>query len=171
MLTGLQGQNTGFVPYSFYQIRSHDLVLGYSYLTGEEEKYTAAPIRSLEVGYARSFITYGGPHGPGAVVYSITQSWALQRDFLMATRAGISTRAWMFSFGLYLAFFTDLKYGNLKFCPEFGIAGPRFKATLGFNLPTIYNRDFADLRYAVFQLTVATNLPLVKKRFDWPREP
>ncbi|MCB0632139.1 MAG: hypothetical protein R2824_20840 [Saprospiraceae bacterium] len=159
------GQETRLPPIPFYQINSHELVLGYTYLGADhQEKYPELPLRLLEFGYARSWMTHGGPHGPFGLIFSATQSWAIHRRFLTSTRVGVGSRAWMGHIGLYLDYYTDFQYGNLKLSPEIGFANHWFKAVMGFNIPTFYNRDFEDLRHAALHLTLAVNVPVHRKR-------
>lgn len=150
----------------FYRIKSHDLIIGNHLVGGDEEKFEGAPFYFLELGYARSFVAYGGHHGPGAAVMSISQSFSINREFVTATRVGMSVRAWLASMGLYVSYYTDFEYGNLKIAPEFGMGFPHFKAVMGFNIPTIYNKDFTAVQHGGYQFTVNFNLPLAKKRFD-----
>lgn len=154
------------IDMEFYRIKSHDLIIGNHLVAGDEEKFAGAPFYFLELGYARSIGAYGGHHGPAAAVMSISQSFSINREFVTATRVGMSVRGWLASMGLYLSYYTDFEYGNLKIAPEFGMGFPHFKAVMGFNIPTIYNKDFAAIQHGLYQFTVNFNLPLAKKRFD-----
>lgn len=164
----LRAQDSTFLSrFEFYRMKSHDLILGYHELAGDEDKFTGRPFRMVEVGYARSFISHGGHHGPSAAVLSLTQGVAYNREFLTVTRLGASVRGWMFSLGLFFSYYTDFKYGNLKACPEMGLGFTHFKAVFGFNLPTIYNRDFEAVRYGLYHLSIAANISVARKRVDF----
>lgn len=162
-----EAQDSTEVKNEFYKVKSNDLIIGNHLLGGKEEKLEGAPFYFLEVGYARSITSYGGNHGAGVTVMSISQAFAINREFVTATRVGMSVRGSLASLGLYLSYYTDFEYGNLKLAPEFGMGFPNFKAVMGFNIPTLYNKDFDAIQYAPYQFTVNFNLPLAKKRFDY----
>ena len=151
----------------FYRVKSHDLVIANHWVAGNEEKFTGTPFYFLELGYARSFTNYGGHHGAGAAVLSISQSFAVNREFVTCTRVGASVRGWLTTVGFFLSYYTDFEYGNLKIAPEFGLGFPNFKAVMGFNIPTLYNKDFGALQYGLYQFSVSINLPVAKKRLDY----
>jgi hypothetical protein len=149
-----------------YRVKSHDLIIGNHLVAGEESEFEGPSFYFLELGYARTISARGGHHGPGTAVMSVSQSFAINREFVTATRVGMSFRGWLASMGLYLSYYTDFEYGNLKIAPEFGMGLPNFKAVMGFNIPTINNRDFAAIQHGLYQFTLNFNLPLSKTRLD-----
>lgn len=149
-----------------YRIKSHDLIIGNHLIGGDEEKFQGSAFYFLELGYARTIAAYGGQHGPTAAVMSVSQAFAINREFVTATRVGMSLRGWLASMGLYLSYYTDFEHSNLKIAPEFGIGFPYFKAVMGLNIPTVYNKDFEAVQHGFYQFTVNFNLPMSKKRFD-----
>ncbi|PHN07997.1 hypothetical protein [Flavilitoribacter nigricans] len=165
-----QEQDSTLVKSEKYRIKAHDLIIGNHLIEGSDERFEGAPFYFLELGYARSVSSYNGEHSLGTTVMSITQSFAINREFVTATRVGMSVRGWLASMGLYLNYYTDFEYGNLKIAPEFGMGFPNFKAVMGFNIPTVYNKDFDSVQHGMYQFTVNFNLPLAKKRFDYEEQ-
>ena len=124
-------------------------------------------LRYLELGLARTIHQYGR-HGPVSMGIYIGKEIYPGSQPVIGTKAGIFTH-YMIDLGFSAVFYTDFKYGNFKLRPEMGIGLGDFRAVIGFNIPTIRNRDFHRLQKNYGQISIQYCWPVEKTRIGTKR--
>jgi hypothetical protein len=71
--------------------------------------------------------------------------------------------------GLSMVYYTDFKKGNLKIRPELGFGMGRFALLIGYNIPTIENKSFDELRRQNMQVAIRAGLGIVKKKVKFEK--
>ena len=136
-----------------------ELVLGINWQGNWNDEIKS--LRYLEIGYAKS-IHQSGRHGPiSAGLYASEEVYFGDRN-IYGTKIGAYTH-YLFDIGLSMIYYTDFKKGNFKVRPEFGFGIGALRMVLGYNIPTINNKAFPELRKNNAQVTIQFFLPVKKK--------
>jgi hypothetical protein len=119
-------------------------------------------LRYVEIGLAKTK-HYFGYHGPASfALYVSEEMYFGEQTNIWGTKIGAWTH-YLFDLGLSLVYYTDFEKGNFKIRPEIGVGMGRLRIVGGYNIPTIENRAFKELRKNTLQATIQFMVPVKKK--------
>lgn len=118
-----------------------------------------------ELGLARMVHQYSR-HGALTVGVLLSEEMYFGKESIFGTKAGMFLHGMGIDMGFSAVYYTDFKKGNFKLRPEFGIGMLGFRAVVGFNIPTVRNKDFYRLQKNYGQITVQLMLGVKKKEID-----
>lgn len=119
-------------------------------------------LRYSELGVARMVHQFTR-HGPITMGVLVSEEMYFGKENIYGTKAGLFTHFMMIDLGFSAVYYTDFKRGNFKLRPEFGIGMMGFRAVLGLNVPTLWNKDFYRLQKNYGQVTVQLMLGVKRK--------
>ena len=139
-----------------------ELLLGISWQGNLNDEIKS--LRYIEMGYAKS-VHQSGRHGPvSAGIFAAEEIYFGDKN-IYGTKIGAYTH-YLFDLGLSMIYYTDFKKGNFKLRPEFGFGIGALRLVFGYNIPTINNKAFAELRKNNAQATIQFLLPVKKKSIN-----
>ena len=152
-------------PQNPYHEKAVDLAVSYHFQGDSRSMDSTDNFHFLGIGLQLTNAVFGGHHGPSTFSYGVgTEIMISDLPTIYGFRAGSWVSGYAFTSGLHLVYYTDFDRGNLKLRWDFGLGGRRLRVTMGFNIPTIYNRDFEQLRRQDAQLGVQWQLPIISRR-------
>ena len=154
---GVQARDT--IPVFNKEIRSTDIVLGIHWQGNARENIT---YRYYEIGVGKGRYIHHRHGVTGGAIYMSEEIYLGRDRTIFGTKLGVFWH-WLFDAGLSMVYYTDLERGNFKVRPELGVGMGRARAVLGFNIPTIANKRFEDLRRNIFQISLQATIGVFKK--------
>lgn len=140
--------------------RKTELVLGTNWQANWRDKDNTQTRNYIEVGIGRSIHTYHR-HGVSSAGIYLSEEMYFGKKNIYGTKLGVYAH-YLLDLGFSMIYYTDFKKGNFKLRPELGIGAGPFRAVFGFNLPTIDNKAFEELRNHRAQVTVQLMIPVKK---------
>ena len=123
----------------------------------------------FEIGLHKAITSFGGHHPPGSFTHGVSIEIAPETKPIYGFKYSAWAQVWCFVLGIGGIYYTDFTYGNFKIRPEFGIGMYPFKLAVGFNIPTIFNKDFQEIQRAYGQITLNLLLKLkTLKKMPYP---
>lgn len=152
---------------SWTTTRSTDLLLGVHWQANTKLNKT---LRYYEIGIAKGKYVSWFEGYSGAAVYASEEMYFSRDKNIFGTKLG----AWfhmLLDFGVSAVYYTDFQRGNFKLRPELGFGGGRLRFVGGYNIPTINNKAFEELRYNNWQGSIQLTVGMRKKKtFDEPNK-
>lgn len=119
----------------------------------------------FEIGLHKTFTTSYGQHPSSIFTHGPSIEISPEANPIYGFKYSAWVEVWLMVLGLSGVYYSDFNHGNFKIRPEFGIGTAPFKLTVGFNIPTIGNKNFKELQRADIQVTlnILLNLKTLKK--------
>jgi hypothetical protein len=146
----------------FYTMRSTDLLIGVHWQGNSRDDKT---LRYYEIGLARGKYISTMESYFGMAVYASEEMYFGRDKNIYGTKIGAWAH-WLFDVGASAVYYTDFKRGNFKIRPELGFGAGRLRIVGGYNIPTINNKAFDELRRNNWQASIQTTVGLRKKKTD-----
>ena len=118
--------------------------------------------RYIEIGFAKS-IHQESRHGPISTGVYLSEEIYFGNENIYGTKLGAYIHGMFCDMGLSMIYYTDFKKGNLKVRPEVGVGIGALRIVTGYNIPTINNKAFEQLRKNNAQITIQFMVPVKKK--------
>lgn len=150
----------------YKDIKKTEILAGMSWQGNWHDNTNAkeGTFRYVEFGIARS-VHADSRHGPASMGVYLSEELHLGRKYIYGTKVGVYTH-YLFDLGFSMIYYTDFKRGNFKLRPEIGLGMGVVRIVLGFNIPTIANKDFMELQKKNAQVAVQFFLPVKKKTLN-----
>ena len=132
---------------------AYKLLLGFNF-QGSTQVDKDKTLKYFEIGLHRTITDFGGIHPPTALTYGLSTEVLLGAPAICGIKGSAWTSVWGFVLGISTIYYTDFQYGNFKIRPEIGLGFYPFKLSFGYNIPTIYNKDFERVRRNDLQITL-----------------
>jgi len=116
----------------------------------------------MEIGIFRR-VDYYNRHGAGTFGAYLSEEMSFGKKNIYGTKAGVFLHAFI-DLGMSIVYYTDFKRGNFKLRPEMGIGILGVRIVAGFNVPTINNKAFPELRRKNAQVTIQGTIPWKTKK-------
>ncbi len=141
-------------------VRSTDLLLGVHWQGNSKNSQT---LRYYEIGIAKGkYVSWFEGHS-GVAVYASEEMYFSKNKNIFGTKVG----GWIhmiLDIGLCAVYYTDFQKGNLKIRPELGLGAGRLRFVGGYNIPTVNNKSFEELRKNNLQASLQLTVGLRKKK-------
>jgi hypothetical protein len=157
---GQQRRDSVAFPVRNYRETAYKLLVGVNFQGSSREAHQDINRKYIEVGLHRTLTDYGGYHPPIALTYGLSTEILLDPNPVYGFKVSGWATAMLFVLGASTVYYTDFEKGNLKIRPELGVGMHPFKLTVGYNIPTLWNKDFERMRYADLQITLNIVLKL-----------
>jgi hypothetical protein len=157
---GQQRKDTIVLPFRNYRETAYKLLVGANFQGSTREEHQDISRKYVEVGLHRTLTDYRGRHPPIALTYGLSTEILLDPDPIYGFKVSGWATAMLFVLGASTVYYTDFEKGNLRIRPEFGVGMHPFKLTVGYNIPTFWNKEFERMRYADLQVTLNLLLKL-----------
>lgn len=153
-----QPDSTGRIPVKPHTERAIKLLVGGSL---QEAGSTASAARKyFEVGIHKTKTIYTPIHPAAAITHGLSVEVSPSNKTIYGFKYGTWGELWLFVAGINGIYYTDFDHGSFKIRPELGFGAYPFKLTVGYNIPTINNRDFKEIQNARFQVSLNVLLKL-----------
>ena len=116
--------------------------------------------KHIEVGIHKTMTSFDWHHPSSVFTHGVSLEIAPQSNPIYGFKYSAWAEVWCFVLGLGWIYYTDFEKGSFKIRPEIGIGLYPFKLTGGFNIPTLWNKDFKELRRSQEQVTLNILLKL-----------
>ncbi len=148
-----------------YQETAYKLLLGIN-LQGSTQVNPEKSLKYLKIGLHRTVTDFGGRHMPIAWTCGLSTEILLDKSPIYGFKMSTWATAFFFVAGMSTVYYTDFKQGNFKIRPEIGFGAYPFKLTMGYNIPTIFNKDFERVRRNNMQITlnILLRLKTIKRK-------
>jgi hypothetical protein len=114
----------------------------------------------IEIGIHKTLTSFDWHHPSSIFTHGISLEIAPESNPIYGFKYSAWMEVWCFVLGLGGIYYTDFEQGNFKIRPEVGFGLYPFKLTGGFNIPTICNKDFKELKRSQGQITLNILLKL-----------
>jgi hypothetical protein len=144
----------GWLRHLFYYDVSTKLLVGVNNLGNGGSDTTAIYPKGwlAEIGIHKT-TSSAGMHGPTTLTYGASVLMNLGKDKLYGLRLGVCM-SYLLEVGISATYYTDFNKGNLKITPEIGVGISGVKFAVGYNIPTISNKDFDIMKCADAVITI-----------------
>ena len=140
-------------------VRSTDLLFGVHWQGNTKQNKT---LRYYEIGIAKGKYVSWFEGFSGAAIYASEEMYLSKNKNIFGTKVGIWGHM-ILDVGVCAIYYTDFQKGNFKIRPEFGFGGGRLRFVGGYNIPTINNKAFEELRNNSWQASIQLTVGLHKK--------
>jgi hypothetical protein len=154
--------------HEFARYRKTELLVGMNWQADWRDENNSQTRTYIELGLAKA-IHDQGMHGDAVAGIYASEEIHFGKKNIYGTKLGAYTHFWLIDLGFAMVYYTDFKKGNFKLRPELGFGAGPVRAVFGFNIPTIDNKAFEELRRHRAQVTVQVMIPVSKKK-DTTRE-
>lgn len=113
-----------------------------------------------EIGVHKTKTFKAGFHPASSVTQGISFEISNDIKTIVGFKYSAWAQAWCFVAGFSTIYYTNFEKGNFKVRPEFGIGASVFKLTVGYNIPTLFNADFKELKQSGGHITLNILLKL-----------
>lgn len=145
---------TDAVVFIQYREKAYKILLGGQVQQAIKTNGKEYSRKYFEIGLHKTITATYGHHPQTAFSHGLSVEIAPEKNTIFGFKYGAWGVFSLLVLGINGIYYTDFNRGNFKIRPELGFGAPPFKLTFGYNIPTISNAAFKELKSSKVQVTL-----------------